>query len=152
MFLLIFILFLLLSGSITLKNVLLAFFAALLITMFACLFLGYRARPIKTLPKRLLRLLRYLCLLFREIVRSNIAVLRILYGEEEPNPLLVRFRSPLRRTGTEVLVAESITLTPGTITVDLGGGEYLVHALDESLAEGIESCDFFRCAKALEEA
>ena len=151
MFVVIFALFLLLSGSVTLKNIIIGLALALLLTLFSCLFLGYRARPMKTMPKHLLRFLNYIRLLFTEIVRANIAVLRILYGGEEPQPLLVRFKSPLKKRGTEVLVANSITLTPGTITVDLGDGEYLVHALDESLAENIEKCDFFRYARALEE-
>lgn len=151
MFFLLFALFLLLSGSVTLKNVIIGLVLALLLTMFSCLFMGYRARPMKKKAKHLLRLLNYFRLLFTEIVRSNMAVLRILYGDEEPEPLLVRFKSPLKKQSTEVLVANSITLTPGTITVDLGEGEYLVHALDESLAENIESCDFFRYARALEE-
>lgn len=151
MFFLIFALFLLLSGSVTLKNVLIGAVLALLLTMFSALFLSYRARPLKKKPKYLLRFANYVRLLLTEIVRSNIAVLRILYSDEEPEPLLVRFKSPLKKQSTEVLVANSITLTPGTITVDLGGGEYLVHALDASLAENIEKCDFFRYARALEE-
>ena len=151
MFFVIFALFLLLSGSVTLKNVIIGLVLALLLTLFACLFMGYRARPLKKMPKHLLRFLNYIRLLFTEIVRSNIAVLRILYSGEEPQPLLVRFGSPLKKRGTEVLVANSITLTPGTITVSLDNGEYLVHALDDSLAEDIERCDFFRYAKALEE-
>ena len=151
MFFVLFVLFLLLSGSVTLKNLIIGFVLSLLLTMFSALFLGYRARPLKKLPKYLLRLLNYIRLLLVEIVRSNMAVLRLLYSAEEPAPLLVRFKSPLGKRETEVLVANSITLTPGTITVDLGKGEYLVHALDESLAEDIESCDFFRYARALEE-
>ena len=151
MFFVIFALFLLLSGSVTLKNFIIGLVLALLLTLFACLFMGYRARPLRKMPKHLLRFANYIRLLLTEIVRSNLAVLRILYSGEEPQPLLVSFKSPLKKQATEVLVANSITLTPGTITVDLGNGEYLVHALDESLAEGIESCDFFRYAKALEE-
>ena len=41
------------------------------------------------------------------------------------------------------MLANSITLTPGTITVDLHDGEYLVHGLDKSLTEDIKNCCFF---------
>ena len=50
-----------------------------------------------------------------------------------------------------MLVANSITLTPGTYTVKLEGKEYAVHALDDSFQPGIEYSAFFRMAKKLEE-
>ena len=152
MFFVLFILYLLFSGSFAPKNMLIAACVALLITLFSVKFMGYRPKKCGAVLRKTLPAVRYFALLIREIVLSNFAVLRLLWRREEPSPKLVRFKSPLSGEGKETLVANSITLTPGTITVDLENGEYLVHALDASLAEGIEDCAFFRAAKRWEEA
>ena len=49
-----------------------------------------------------------------------------------------------------MVLANSITLTPGTITVTLEEDEYLVHCLDRELGEGIESCSFEKRLEELE--
>ena len=46
--------------------------------------------------------------------------------------------------------ANSITLTPGTITVSLTDNEYTVHCLDKELAEGISSSVFVKLLTKLE--
>jgi multicomponent Na+:H+ antiporter subunit E len=48
------------------------------------------------------------------------------------------------------MLADSITLTPGTITVSLEGNEYVVHCLDKELAEGINTSVFVTLLKRLE--
>ena len=50
----------------------------------------------------------------------------------------------------KVILANSITLTPGTITVSEEKGVFCVHALDKSLADGIESCSFVEILKKME--
>ncbi len=51
-------------------------------------------------------------------------------------PALVRFKTDLKTKQARVVLANSITLTPGTITVTLEEDEYVVHCLDKELAEG----------------
>ena len=79
--------------------------------------------------------------LFLEIGKANFAVARqALAIEPKLSPKLIRV--PARQTTTtgRVIFAQSITLTPGTVSVDLDGDEILVHALTEELADaaGIE--------------
>jgi len=74
--------------------------------------------------------------LFREIVVSALAVTRIILDPKLPiSPTLVRFRP--RQTTTVGLVthANSITLTPGTISMEVAPGEFLVHALTREGAQ-----------------
>ena len=52
-------------------------------------------------------------------------------------------------TGKSML-ANSITLTPGTITVDLKDGEYLVHCYDKSMGDGIDESGFVTLLRKLE--
>jgi len=49
-----------------------------------------------------------------------------------------------------MLLANSITLTPGTITVSLDDDEYTIHCLDASLAEGLENSEFEKALMKLE--
>ena len=48
-------------------------------------------------------------------------------------------------------LANSITLTPGTITVSLKDDTYEVHCLDKGLSEGIEDSCFVKLLKEMEE-
>ncbi|MGH7846072.1 MAG: Na+/H+ antiporter subunit E [Candidatus Binatia bacterium] len=76
------------------------------------------------------RLFSYFVWLIYEIVKSNIQVAYIVLHPKLPvHPGLLRFRTRLRSPIGQVILANSITLTPGTITVDLSEGTYLVHAL-----------------------
>jgi multicomponent Na+:H+ antiporter subunit E len=75
-------------------------------------------------------LLRYLVWLVVKVIRANVEVaILILHPRLPIRPRFLTFRTTLRHPMAKALVANSITLTPGTVTVDLDGGEYLVHAL-----------------------
>lgn len=93
----------------------------------------------------------YIVLLIREIVKANLAIIpRILTVEEEMEPVIVKFRTSLKSDFTRMLLANSITLTPGTITVAMEEDEYTIHCLDTSLAEGLENSDFEKALKKLD--
>ena len=104
-------------------------------------------------PAKFFSLLFYvLCVFPCELVKANWDVAKRCFGGcKNVNPGIVKVPVDLKSEYGQAMLANSITLTPGTITVSLDNGEYLVHALDDSLAEDIERCDFFRYAKALEE-
>jgi multicomponent Na+:H+ antiporter subunit E len=83
--------------------------------------------------------------LLREIVKSGWDVTRIiLHRRLRVSPSLVRF-SPTQKTDVGLAThANSITLTPGTISIEVGRDEFLVHAVSEAGAEGIRSGDMDR--------
>lgn len=84
-------------------------------------------------------LLRYSAQLGREIVVSNIDVVRLILAPRlriEPHFLRVRTTQPTDLG--KVILANSITLTPGTVTVDLHGDELLVHALTQASGQAVE--------------
>jgi multicomponent Na+:H+ antiporter subunit E len=72
-------------------------------------------------------------------------VSRIIVDPRLPiSPTMVRFR-PTQKTNVGLVVhANSITLTPGTITVEAAPGEFLVHGLTRSSAEGTIDSDMDR--------
>ena len=79
---------------------------------------------------RLIPVLFYIPWLFWQMVLSAVFVARlILWDREEIDPRIVVFRSNQPSVVHHTVFANSITLTPGTLTVDLQGDRYLVHAI-----------------------
>ena len=67
-------------------------------------------------------------------------------------PKLVWFHTPLKTDRRRAMLADSITLTAGTITVRAEDGRMLVHTLDTPLAEGIEDSSFQQRLERMEAA
>jgi multicomponent Na+:H+ antiporter subunit E len=64
----------------------------------------------------------------------------VIFSPTLPTKLsIVRFKVNLPSSHAKVILGNSITLTPGTLTVDIEGDNFLVHALDESSYKGIIS-------------
>ena len=96
--------------------------------------------------------IRYVAVLVKEIILANLTVCRmILTRKEIMEPVLVRVYTDLKTETARVILANSITLTPGTITVSLTGNELLVHCLDKSLSQGMEDSVFVQLLKKMEE-
>lgn len=136
------------TGEILLTGVIMAAFFA----WFANRFLNYKMETEKKLWKNAGLLLEYLAFLIVEIVKANLTVLKILLTPgRKIHPVLVHFKAPLKKEFLKVILADSITLTPGTITVRLNEDGYTVHCLDESLAKGLDSSVFVKILKKMED-
>ena len=144
-------LWLIFAGKLTVPTLLLGALFAGLITLFCARFAGYDSRRFWHRLRKLPALLLYVAVLLREMVREGFEVIGWIWGKREPEPTLVRFHTNVDSEALRVLVANSITLTPGTYTVKLEGREFAVHALDDSFQPDIEFSAFFRMAKRLEE-
>lgn len=84
------------------------------------------ASPYHRLPQMLV----YLGWLIVEIVKANIAVIaRVLGPRHAIDPAVVRMRTRAHTDLGKALFANSITLTPGTVTIDVQGDKVMVHAL-----------------------
>lgn len=140
------------NGNITLEILVFGVVIAAVVLAFMCRFMDYSLKKEQNVYKKSIWFLAYLVLLVREIVKANLAIIpRILTVEEEMDPVIVKFRTSLKSDFTRMLLANSITLTPGTITVALEGNEYTIHCLDTSLAVGLEGSDFEKALKKLED-
>jgi multicomponent Na+:H+ antiporter subunit E len=76
-----------------------------------------------------------------EIAKSSISVARIIVDPKLPiSPRLVRIKASQRTAVGIATFANSITLTPGTITVEVNrrNHEFLIHALTRESAAGVE--------------
>ncbi len=77
----------------------------------------------------------YLPWLLREIFRANVEVIRAcLRADLDINPALVKVKTKSDSDLAKTLFANSITLTPGTVTIEVEPNRLLVHALYEDAA------------------
>ncbi len=91
------------------------------------------------------RFLLYFPWLVKEIVLSNLHVAQVILDSETPmRPQLVRVRTTQKTDIGHVIHANSITITPGTISLDVRDGRILVHALTDTTAAGVVSGEMDR--------
>lgn len=91
------------------------------------------------LEVNIFRFIAYFAWLLVQIAKSAIYVARIsLFRRSEVDPSIAWFRADYDNPAARAMLANSITLTPGTITIDITeDGVYSVHALTASLREGL---------------
>ncbi len=103
------------------------------------------------LALRWARLPGYLLWLLREIVRSNVKVARIILDPKLPiSPIMVPFRARMSTDLCRVIYANSITLTPGTVTTGTQGEILRIHALTWQDVDGREEDEMEHRARDLE--
>ncbi len=120
---------------------------------FVCKFMDYSPKKDLQGLKQLGKVLKYIIILVVEIIKANGQVIYfILTSKYEVEPKLVKFRTDLKKDSSRAVLANSITLTPGTITVTLTGNEYVVHCLDKELAEGMSDSVFVKQLRAMEKS
>lgn len=79
----------------------------------------------------LIKYLRLAPVFFKELVHSNIEVARIVLSPKLPiNPGIVKLHTALGEDHDKLLLANAITLTPGTLTLELRGDALYIHVLD----------------------
>ncbi|HDP95546.1 MAG TPA: cation transporter [Candidatus Aminicenantes bacterium] len=94
-----------------------------------------RQMPVSLRP---LRFLYYIAWLFWQIVVASLQVAYAVLSPRMPiDPSMVVFKTRLPNASARVILGNSITLTPGTITVQLRDDEFVVHALMDVSASGI---------------
>lgn len=132
----------LVSERLDVQHLLVGSACALLLTWFWRDFLLDVVQRRDLWPARLLfsvNTLRYGLDLCGEIVTANLNIARIVLTPSLPiSPVLVSLRTKLSRDLIRVVYANSITLTPGTISVSLSGDKLVVHALTRAAAAGVE--------------
>ncbi len=85
------------------------------------------------------RLIAYLLWLFYQIVLANLHLLRLAFaGSNSLQPQIVRYDSSLKTDFEKFLLANSITLTPGTVTIKIIGDAYYIHAISDLAANGLD--------------
>ena len=100
---------------------------------------------------RVVRLVIYAPWLLWQITLANLDVTLRIFGLRPIDPCVIRFTPELESDFGRVTLANSITLTPGTVTVEIGeDGEFIVHALNCEAADEVLARAMEHKAKAIE--
>ena len=152
MYILLFLLWIALNGRITAEIALFGVAISAFVYWIMCRFLEYNPRNDLIFLRRLPLIIYYIFVLFVEIIKSRIVALKIVYSHKlDIQPQVVFFDVPLKSEFLRTILANSITLTPGTITVDVDDDHFCVHALDYTMTEGIDDSVFVRLLMKMEE-
>lgn len=147
-----FLVWIIFNGRLTLEIALFGIAVTWAMFAFVCKFMDYSMQRELRLYRRLPQYVQYGIVLIREIIGANLTAFRmILTRKETMEPVIVRIHTDLKTEAAKVILANSITLTPGTITVSMSGQELLVHCLDKSLSEGMEDSVFVKLLRKMEE-
>ncbi|OYT27663.1 MAG: Na+/H+ antiporter subunit E [Candidatus Altiarchaeales archaeon ex4484_96] len=86
--------------------------------------------------KKIIQALKYLIYLGYSIILANLDVAyRVLHPSMPINPKIIEFDTQLKGDIGKTTLANSITLTPGTITIDVKKNRYFVHSLSDKSAQ-----------------
>lgn len=152
MLLLFFLVWIIFNGRLTVEIALFGVVISAAVFFFVCKFMGYSFRKELNLYRKMPIFLQYCFVLLKEIVLANLSVCRLLLTRKEVvEPVLVHVATGLKTDMAKTLLANAITLTPGTITVSVTGQKLLVHCLDKTLAQGMEDSEIVRILERLEE-
>ncbi len=133
MTIILYIFWLLISWSLHWVNLVLGFSFAL----FVAIFMAPEIITKEERPPFLARgffFLRFVLILIKEIIKANIQVVQIVLSPKlKINPQFVEVKQVMRYPVTQVIWGNSITLTPGTLSIDVDREKVLIHFLSEEL-------------------
>ena len=151
MYLLLYFFWLILNGRLTWEVALLGLAVVAAVGALAYVLFGYTPRREWRIVKKIPLFMLYVFVLLWEILKANWAVLGFIVNEHRAiEPTLVRFTTSLKTRFGRFMLANSITLTPGTITLDCRGDELTVHCLTPEMAEGLDDNIFEEKLKRIE--
>jgi multicomponent Na+:H+ antiporter subunit E len=137
-FILIFIFWFLLSGMTNLLMIMLGLFSSFFVVWIINK-MDLVDREVSFHNFNISKLIMYFFWLLREIIVSNLKVcLYIITPNKKINPEIIKIKSRQNSEFANVLYANSITLTPGTVTIDVDKNNFTVHTLDTQFKESLE--------------
>ncbi|MDH3975230.1 MAG: Na+/H+ antiporter subunit E [Deltaproteobacteria bacterium] len=144
----------LLSGEFSVILVVAAVVSSLLVAFLSANLLIGKGARVGTGFKRFIRFVPYFFWLIWQIVKANIDVVyRALHPQMPIEPCIVKFKSDLKTDLGIAALSNSITLTPGTVTLSANSrGEYIVHALSGKHADDLLSGEMQAWVKWIEDA
>ena len=136
MYSLILLFWIILNGKINLEIILLGLFFTILLGLLIKYLFNYTPEKEIAYLKRVPCFVFYVFVLAKEIIKANITMLKIVVDKENKiSPILIKFHTGLKTSFGNFILANSITLTPGTITVSASGDEFVVHCLREDMLD-----------------
>ncbi len=134
-----------LDGEILIFGVLLS----VVVSLFAQKVIGYNRAKDERILKNLPVFLLYIPVLLWEIIKASFSVALLSMSMKKPDPVIVEFHSGFTSDMENVLLANSITLTPGTITLFQEGDHFVVHCLRKEYGEGLSESVFVKLIRKI---
>ena len=98
-----------------------------------------------------LKIPAYYIWLIKEIIIANLLVVKHIWlGNKSISPVFTNITASQKTDIGKVIYANSITLTPGTVTVNMEGDQFMVHALLQESIKDLESGEMDRRVSQLE--
>lgn len=151
MFILLLICWIVFNQNLTLEIFLFGLVISAALYAFMCRFMDYSIKKDLFIMKRLPGIALYVILLVWEVIKANFVLFGIVFRKKKHDPVIVEFKTKLKTRTARAFLANSITLTPGTITIGVEGDLFRIHCFDKSLAEGIDATMFEKRLLKLEE-
>jgi len=149
-FLLIF--WIILNGNLTTEIVLFGVLFSLAVTVFSYKTTRVSIELEKKVVRKIGKIIVYLGILVIEIIQANIHIIQLVLSKEPKiSPTLMPMKAKVKSRISRVALANSITLTPGTITVSMNEEDLLIHAIEKSSLDGIEESIFVEKLQEMEE-
>lgn len=102
--------------------------------------------------KSIIRLIQFLFVLVKEIIIANIQVAKIVLDQKMPiQSSFFHYPIQLKKPMNQVIYANAITLTPGTLTVDTKDDYFIIHALTDDAKNGLSGSALEKAANRLED-
>lgn len=147
-----FIFWIILNGSITYEIILIGTVLSAFVTVFSYKNIRVSRELEKKVVKNLGKIIKYLTILLVEVIKANIDIIKLVLSKNpEISPTLKPMKAKLKSRISRVALANSITLTPGTITVSMNQDDLLIHAIEKSNLDGIEESIFVEKLQEMEE-
>jgi multicomponent Na+:H+ antiporter subunit E len=132
-----FVFWIILTASLALFDLVLGAICSALVAVITFALLGKALDP-RITPMVLLRFPLFMLRLTWEIIKANVNVAMIIINPKLPvDPRIVEYRTFLPDDLPRTVFSDSITLTPGTVTVELEGDVLSVHCLCPYHQEGL---------------
>lgn len=145
MFILFLLFWIILNGRFTAEILIIGILLSFGVSFFFYRFLGWSTAKDLRLLRNLPLFLLYILNLIREVLASSFQVIRLVWSPgRKQEPVMVEFHSGLNGRIINTLLANSITMTPGTFTVVHEDDHFVVHCLRPEFAEGLEDSSFIK--------
>jgi multicomponent Na+:H+ antiporter subunit E len=141
------------ASSINLVELIIGFLASTLIVLYSYDMIFTSDDATSFTPKTIVALVVLFYILVKEIIFANFEVAKIVLSPKMPiNPGFKKIRQPLKKDLNQALFGNAITLTPGTLTIDMNDEEIIVHGLRLDNIDKIEGSALQKAFIRLEEA
>ncbi len=150
---LLFAVWLIFNGRVTLELIIFGVVISGVIYYGCVKMLDYSIKKEREMVRMLPGAAAYLLLIIWEVIKANVQVARVILSPRATHTQhrLVFFHTPVETRDGGLILANSITLTPGTITAGMKRGSFCVHALDAEFARGLDSSVFVTAIRKMEE-